>query len=118
MPTRERVREFIALVERGQYVRAIQDFYADDATMQENHHPPRIGRDALVKHEQGVMAAFKEVRTLPVESLLVDGDHVVINWVFEFVGKAAAEPKDELAHRSGAEKDHQRAVLYDRRDGS
>ena len=100
MPSRERVQDFIALVERSEYVQAIQKFYADDATMQENNHPPRIGREALVKHELSVIAAFKEVRTLPVESFLVDGDNVVINWVFEFVAKDGRKFRmDELAHQ-------------------
>lgn len=100
MPSRERVQEFIALVERGNYVEAIKAFYAGDATMQENSRPPRIGRDALVRHEQGVIAAFKEVRTLPVRWYLVDGDQVVINWVFEFVGTDGRKSRmDELAHQ-------------------
>jgi ketosteroid isomerase-like protein len=100
MPSRARVEQLIALVENGKYVEALQEFYADDATMQENNQPPRSGLELLVKHEQGVMAAFKEIRTLPVQSFLVDGDHVVINWVFEFVGNDGRKFRmDELAHQ-------------------
>lgn len=100
MPARERVRQLIALVESGRFVEALQQFYAEDATMQENNQPPRQGLEALIRHERGVMAAFEEVRTLPVQSFLVDGDHVVINWVFEFVGTdGRAVRMDELAHR-------------------
>ena len=84
MPSRGRVERLIALVEQGKYVEAIQQFYADDASMQENNQPPRKGLDALVKHERGVMVSFKSIRTLPVETFLVDGDHVVIRWAFEF----------------------------------
>lgn len=84
MPARALVEQFIALVEQGKYVEAIEQFYAADASMQENNSPPRKGRDALVKHERGVMASFKSIRTLPVEEFLVDGDRVVIRWVFEF----------------------------------
>ena len=84
MPSRERVAALIARVEQGKYVEALQEFYADDATMQENGNPPRVGLTKLVEHERGVMAAFKEIRTLPVKTWLVDGDHVIINWVFEF----------------------------------
>ena len=36
MPTRERVQAFVAMVEAGDYVEAIRQFYSDDATMQEN----------------------------------------------------------------------------------
>jgi hypothetical protein len=43
MPSRERVAALIEHVEQGKYVEALQEFYADDATMQENGNPPRVG---------------------------------------------------------------------------
>ena len=98
MPSRERVAALIARVEAGKYVEALQEFYADDATMQENANSPRVGLSKLVEHEQGVMAAFKEIRTLPVKTWLVDGDHVIINWVFEFTRADGSRFRmDELA---------------------
>ena len=100
MPSRERVAALIARVEQGKYVEALQEFYADDATMQENGNPPRVGLKALVAHERGVMEAFKEIRTLPVKAWLVDGDRVVINWVFEFTRPDGTRLRmDELAHQ-------------------
>ena len=64
---------------------ALQEFYADDATMRENgNHAARRTEGAFVEHERGVMAGYKEIRTLPVKSWLVDGDQVVIRWMFEF----------------------------------
>ena len=84
MPGRERVAALIERVEQGRYVEALQEFYTDDATMQENGRAPRVGLKKLIEHERGVMAAFKEVRTLPVKTWLVDGDNAVIHWVFEF----------------------------------
>ena len=84
MPARARVQALIALVEQGKYVEAIEQFYALDASMQENNAAPRKGRDALVTHERHMMATFKSMRTLPVETYVVEGDHVVIRWVFEF----------------------------------
>lgn len=98
MPTSERVQDFIALVEAGDYVRAIEAFYHPDASMQENGAPPRVGRDALVAHEKKVLAGLKAMRTRRVETLLVDGDRVVINWVFEMTGAdGATRILDELA---------------------
>lgn len=98
MPSRERVREFVATVERGEYVRAIEDFYHPNATMQENGQQPRAGRQALVEHERKVLAGLKGMRTRRVETCLVDGDRVVINWVFEMTGQdGATRVMDELA---------------------
>ena len=100
MPSRERVGELIAMVEQGMYVEAIQEFYTEDASMQENGAPPRVGRDKLVEHERGVMASFRQIRTLPVESFLLNGDRVVIRWVFEFTSSDGTSFRlDELAHQ-------------------
>ena len=100
MPSREPVDALISMVEQGKFVEAIQEFYAEDASMQENNAPPRVGRDKLVEHERGVMAAHKEIRALPVESFLVDGDRVVIRWVFEFTRHDATRFRmDELAYQ-------------------
>ena len=100
MPSRERVAALIRRVEQGRYVEALEEFYADDATMQENGNPPRVGLKALIAHERSVMAAFKEIRTLPVKSWLVDGDRVVIHWIFEFRRPDGTRFRmDELAHQ-------------------
>jgi hypothetical protein len=98
MPTSERVREFIALVERGDYVQAIEDFYHPEASMQENGRPPRVGRQTLIEHERAVLAGLQSMRTRRVETFLVDGDRVVINWVFEMTGgDGTVRTLDELA---------------------
>lgn len=84
MPSRERVEAFIARVVSGAHDLAIEEFYTPDATMQENNEPPRAGRDRLVARERAVMARASTIVTHPVATWLVDGDRVVINWVFEF----------------------------------
>ncbi|MFI5445488.1 nuclear transport factor 2 family protein [Polaromonas sp. UC242_47] len=100
MPSRQTVQDFIALVEQGQYLEAIEQFYAPDASMQENSQPPRRGRETLLAYERAVMAACSAMRTLPVESWLVDGDFVVIHWVFEFTRLSGKTMRiDELAHQ-------------------
>jgi hypothetical protein len=52
MPSKQRVTEFIAQCERGQFVEALEEFYAADATMQENTDPPRLGLPALIENER------------------------------------------------------------------
>jgi len=100
MPSRERVEALIAMVEQGKYVEAIREFYAEDASMQENQEPPRTGRDRLIEHEWRMLSAHKEARTLPGSSFLLDGDRVVVHWVFEFTRADGARFRmDELAHQ-------------------
>lgn len=85
MPSRERVLALVAMVEQGKYVEAIEEFYAEDATMRENGEPPRGGRARLMESERKVLAAHKEARTLPGSTFLLEGDRVVIHWNFEFM---------------------------------
>ena len=46
MPSRATVDAFIAQVVSGDHVGAIRDWYAEDATMQENQAEPRAGARA------------------------------------------------------------------------
>ncbi len=115
MPSRQTVQAFITMVEQGHYVEAIEQFYAPDASMQENSQPPRRGRDTLVTYERAVMAACSAMRTLPVESFLVDGDFAVIHWVFEFTRHSGKTMRiDELSHqRWEGEKIVEERFFYD-----
>jgi ketosteroid isomerase-like protein len=88
MPSRERVEQLIQMVERGKYDVALETFYAENATMQENNAPPRAGLANLVAHERQVMATFKEIRAKQVNDFLIHGDRVVICWDFDFVHPA------------------------------
>jgi ketosteroid isomerase-like protein len=98
MPDRAVVEAFIARVISGAHAEAIEEFYAEDASMQENHNPPRVGRDVLVSHEKAALARMKAIVTHPVERWLLDGDRVAINWVFEITREDGVKRRmDELS---------------------
>ena len=98
MPTRERVLAFIDRVVSGASVEAMEEFYAEDASMQENLGPVRTGLDALIEGERRALARVKEMRTRPVMRLAVDGDTVFINWIFDMVQKdGSIKTLDEIA---------------------
>lgn len=102
MPSRETVDAFVAVVESNRHAEAIAQFYAEDATMQENlNTPPRQGRAALVAHEQAVLDRAKTVRTECVRPILIEGDTVVIHWIFHFEFKDGSKRRiEELAHQT------------------
>lgn len=83
MPSRQTFDAFIALVEQGKFIEAIEGYYTADATMQENQNPPRRGRDTLIEHERQVMATFPASSSNKAERALIDGDLAVVNWVFK-----------------------------------
>ncbi len=101
MPRRETLEAFIAMVEAGDHADAIAQFYTEDASMQENLKPPREGRDALIAREQKVLERAKTVRSTCVRPVLVEGDTVVIHWIFEFEFRDGSTSRlEELAHQT------------------
>ncbi|HUZ33505.1 MAG TPA: nuclear transport factor 2 family protein [Xanthobacteraceae bacterium] len=97
MPTRARVDAFVATVVSNDHVKAIEDFYWEDASMQENSQPPRCGRDASIAQEQAFLERVR-VFTHPPRAVLVDGDHVAIFWVFDITDSSnVTRRREELA---------------------
>jgi len=98
--TRERVQKLIAMAEQGKFLEAIQEFYAEDATMQENNQPPRVGLAALLENERRVLASLKEIRVNRAESFIVDGDRSAINWVYHFIDSQGRDfRRNEMAYQ-------------------
>jgi ketosteroid isomerase-like protein len=97
MPSRARLDEFIAVVEGGDHAGAIERYYTEDSSMQENASAPRIGRDVLVAHERAVLARMAQVHSKAVSSV-VESDRVAIHWNFELTDKAGKVLRfDEIA---------------------
>jgi ketosteroid isomerase-like protein len=98
MPSQQRVNDLIAQVERHALLDAIEEFYADDVLMQENGHPPTVGKPANRDRERGFLASvarFHEVRAL---SVVVHGDRAVIHWIFDYTGRDGIRYRlDQLA---------------------
>ena len=84
MPSKDTLEKFIARVEANAHIEAVEEFYAEDSTMQENGNPPRFGRDAHIANERKVMARVKSLQSKCVRPAFVDGDKVVIRWIFRF----------------------------------
>jgi ketosteroid isomerase-like protein len=98
MPERSRVEAFVATVESGDHVKAIHDFYHDDASMQEPGKEPRRGRDLLENHEQNALDRLERMHTHPARAILIDGDNVVIQWIFDATAKDGVTRRlEELA---------------------
>ena len=84
MPTPDTLERFIARVEQNAHVEAVEEFYTEDATMQENQNSPRVGREAHAENERRVMSRATSVSSTCVRPVFVNGDHVVIRWIFHF----------------------------------
>jgi hypothetical protein len=84
MPSADTLERFVARVESGAHAEAIAEFYVEHGRMRENQGAPRVGRAALVAHEQGVVRRAKAVESICVRPILVNGPIVVIRWIFRF----------------------------------
>jgi len=99
MPSRAVVEDFVATIERGQFLEALSKFYAEDMTAQENGQPPRVGRPAQIANEE---AALKRMRfdTIKAVSLLVDGERVAIHYLFEMTTSEGSRIRlEEIAYQ-------------------
>ena len=126
MPSPQTLERFIALVESNDHVQACELFYTEQSTMQENQGTPRVGRDAHVANERQVMARAESVTSTCVRPVLVNGDHVVIRWIFRFTWRdGSVTHMEELAwQRWEGEQIAEETFFYDpaqrvpRRDAS
>jgi SnoaL-like domain len=100
MPTAETLERFISRVESNAHDKACEEFYTEPSTMQENQAPPRVGRAAHVAAEQRIMGMVKSMTSTCVRPVFVNGDHVVIRWIFHFeFPNGTAIHMEELAYQ-------------------
>ena len=100
MPSPQTLERFIARVEENAHADAILEFYADNASMQENQSAPRVGRDSLAARERAVLAKARSVRSTCVRPVFVNGDRVVVRWIFEFEWQDGTRTRmEELAYQ-------------------
>ena len=84
MPATETLERFIARVEDNAHAEACEEFYTSESSMQENQSAPRIGRDAHVANERKLLSRAKSVVSQCVRPVFVNGNKVVIRWIFHF----------------------------------
>lgn len=100
MPSLESVEDFVRTVEAGRTVEAMVRYYADHATMQENETAPRVGKAALIRHEEAALATIQSLRATCLRPIFVSGDFAVIRWAFDITDKQGQTMRfEEVAHQ-------------------
>ena len=74
MPSIHTVERFVSMVEAGQGVEALVQFYAEHASMQENGAEPRVGKAALLAHERAAQASAVDLRSSCIRPILIAGN--------------------------------------------
>jgi ketosteroid isomerase-like protein len=98
MPTKQRVQDLIAYVERGDFPEAIERFYDEHVVMRENLSAPTVGRAANVERERQFKSYIATLHESTAKDVLIEGDRVVINWILDFTGTDGKRMRfDQLA---------------------
>lgn len=87
MPQIATVEKFIQAVETEPHDLVVERYYTEDATMQENQNPPRVGRAAHVAHERDASARAHVIHSQCIRPFFIQGDEVIIRWKFRFEWK-------------------------------
>jgi ketosteroid isomerase-like protein len=100
MPSSQTLERFVALVEQNAHVEAVDQFYTENSSMQENQAPPRIGRAAHAEAERHILSKTKSMSSRCVRPVFVSADRVVIRWQFRFEFRdGSVMQMEELAYQ-------------------
>jgi hypothetical protein len=115
MPSPETLERFVARVESNAHDKAVEEFYTEDSSMQENLGSPRVGRDKHIAAEKQIMGMVKSMTSTCVRPVLVNGDHVVIRWIFhfEFPNDTAIHMEELAYQRWEGERIAEETFFYD-----
>ncbi|TGK04005.1 nuclear transport factor 2 family protein [Leptospira semungkisensis] len=100
MPSQETLERFIEMVEQNKHDTAIEEFYTETSSMQENQSSPRVGRKLHFENERRVLARANSIVSKCVRPVFVNGDYVAIRWIFHFEWKdGTVTHMEEMAHQ-------------------
>ena len=101
MSTRERVLEPVEYAKAGRIPEAIEEFYADGVTMQENRQPPTVGKAANLARERAFGDSVETWHEVTARSIAVDGDQALIEWVFDYTTREGRRIRmEEIAQQT------------------
>ena len=74
------VKDHISLILAGKALEGLEKYYAEDAVMQENDQPPRVGKAANRAFEQDFFSKVTTVRTFANDGYVVSGNRAFVVW--------------------------------------
>ena len=100
MPKLSTIESFIQAVEERPHDQVIQDFYTEDASIQENQQAPRVGKDLLLQYERAALQKANKVESQCIHPFFIEDNQVVIRWRFKFFWKNQTVSEiEEVAHQ-------------------
>ncbi len=96
----ERVLELNQWVAGGRALEAMDEFYSETVSMQENTEPPTVGRAANLEREKAFLAGVAEWRAYQVVAAAAEGDVTFTETVMEFLASDGSEVRIEQTTRA------------------
>ena len=80
----DRLEDLFSYIREGRILDAVNEFYAEDAVMQENNLPPTVGREANLEREKQFLSTVKDWKRFDVTAKGVGEDvtfyETVMDW--------------------------------------
>jgi len=95
MDIRAQVEALVAGVQKGRSLDVFEEYYADNVVMNWNGVDDRVGKAANREFRE-FFAHNVQFHTIAAESVLVDGDKAVIEWVYDV--SSAGGPRVHRKH--------------------
>ena len=81
----DRLEDLFSYIREGRILDALNEFYAEDTSMQENSLPPTVGREANYEREKQFLSMVKEWKGFEVTAKGIGEDvtfyETVMDWV-------------------------------------
>ena len=85
IPLQDRLEDLFAYIRQGRILDAINEFYAEEAVMQENSQPPTVGREANLEREKQFLITVKVWQRFEVTAKGIGDDVTFYETVMEWV---------------------------------
>ena len=115
MPSVKIIEKFINSVEQEPHDVVIEQFYTDNASIQENQNEPRIGKENLIENEQRMLSKVLKVHSKCIRPIFQNENRIIIKWKFKFEWKDNTVSEiEELAYQEWeGEKIRREQFFYD-----
>ena len=81
----DRLEDLFSYIREGRILEAINEFYAEDAVMQENDQLPTVGREANLEREKQFLSTVKEWQRFDVTAKGIGEDATLYETVMDWV---------------------------------
>ena len=89
----ENISDLNDLILQGRALEAFEKYYHDDVVMQENDHPPVLGKEANRKREVEFFGSITELRSAKPIQVAIGEGVTMVKWYFDYTHKDWGERK-------------------------